>query len=172
MLAGTKNNQTLNLVRQESKEMRENRVGFVQDNPARLRKYFTGQTTLFDEGIKRLPERHEILQCDLKKKDWEILNMAYELQPKDYKELLTLQGMGKKKLRALALVSRLIYGNKLDWKDPVKYGFAHGGKDGIPYPVDRKSYDHTISFLRSTIEEAKMKDKDRSVALKRLAKLE
>jgi hypothetical protein len=171
-IAGTKTDKTLNLVSGESKEARENSVGFIQDNPARLRKYFTGQTTLFEEDVHRLPERHEILSCDLTKKDWEVLDRAYELQPKDYKELVYMQGMGKKKLRALALVSRLVYGNKLDWKDPVKYSFAHGGKDGIPYPVDRRSYDHTISFLRETIEASKLDSKKKTGALKRLARLE
>ncbi|MBD3210151.1 DUF763 domain-containing protein [Candidatus Micrarchaeota archaeon] len=171
-IAGARTEGTLNLVSRKSRGVRESSLGFIQDNPARLRKYFTGQSTLFDEGIKRLPQRHEILRCDLTKKDWNILNHAYEIQPRDYKELLMLQGMGKKKLRALALVSRLVYGNELDWKDPVKYSFAHGGKDGIPHPVDRKSYDHTISFLRKSVEEAKLNEKDRVGALKRLAGLE
>jgi hypothetical protein len=163
-----KEENVLNLVSSESNDARERSLELVQDNPLRLQKYFTGQTTLFDSGSFALPERHEILQCDMSKKDWEALERAYELQPQNYKELLSLSGMGKKKLRALALVSKLIYGSDLDWKDPVKYSFAHGGKDGIPYPVDRPSYDHTIAFLRDAIDSAKIDSEEKKAALRRL----
>lgn len=170
-IAGVRTEDTLNLVSGESKETREYSVGFIQDNPNRLRKYFTGQTTLFDYEVRKMPERHEILKCDLSKKDWEMLQNAYELQPKNYKELVSLQGMGKKKLRALALVSKLLHGSRLDWKDPVKYSFGHGGKDGIPYPVDRESYDHTIRFLRGAVEGSELESKEKKDALQRLARL-
>lgn len=170
-IAGIESKDVLNLVSGESKEMRKNSVGLVQDNPNRLRKYFTGQTTLFDCEVQRLPKRHEILECDLTKKDWELLQNAYELQPKNYKELISLNGMGKKKLRALALVSKLLYGSKLDWKDPVKYTFAHGGKDNIPFPVDRISYDHTTGFLKDAINGSELESKEKKGALKRLAQL-
>lgn len=49
--------------------------------------------------------------------------------------------MGPKRVRALALISELIYGAETSWKDPAKYSFAHGGKDGHPYPVDRETFD-------------------------------
>ena len=166
----------LNLVSNETQDTRLKTVELVQDNPNRLRRYFTGQTTLLDtrsetQDIISLPERHEILKCDLSKKDWEMLHNAYELQPKNYKELISLDGIGKKKLRALALVSKLIYGTKLDWKDPVKYSFAHGGKDGIHYPVDRTSYDHTIGFLRDVIDGADIDANERRMALRRLGSI-
>ncbi len=170
-IAGVKSDGVLNLVSDESSEARENSVGLIQDNPNRLRKYLTGQTCLFDYEVQKLPERHEILECDLTRKDWQLLQDAYEIQPRNYKELISLQGLGKKKLRALALVSKLLYGNTLDWKDPVKFSFAHGGKDGIPYPVDRKSYDHTISFLEGAIEGAELESRDRKSALVRLSRL-
>jgi len=171
-IAGVKTENTLNLVSGESKEMREQSVGFIQDNPNRLRKYFTGQTTLFDYEVRKMPERHEILECDLSKKDWEMLQNAYELQPKNYKELVSLQGVGKKKLRALALVSKLIHGSRLDWKDPVKFSMAHGGKDGYPRPVDKPSYDNTIRFLRDAVEGSELETKEKRMALQRLARLE
>jgi len=158
----------LNLVSAETQDARHKTVELIQDNPLRLQKYFSGQKTLFDSDHFALPERHEILKCDMSKKDWEALERAYEIQPKNYKELVSLNGMGKKKLRALALVSKLIYGSGLDWKDPVKFSFAHGGKDGIPYPVDRGSYDHTISFLRDAIDGAKLGETEKRGALARL----
>lgn len=169
-IAGTAESEALNLVSGESGEARKVSVDFVRDGPIRLRKYFDGQTTLGDipgESHFTLPERHEILQCDLAKKDWELLQNAYELQPQNYEGLLCLKGIGGKKLRALALLAKLIHGTKLDWKDPVKYSFAHGGKDGIPFPVQRGDYDHSILFLKNVIEEAKTGEKAR--ALQRLA---
>ncbi len=60
--------------------------------------------------------------------------------------------MGQKRLRALALISNLIYGNELDWNDPVKYAFAHGGKDGIPFPVDVEVYDKNIRLLEDILK--------------------
>lgn len=170
-IAGAEAGEVLNLVSGSTGEMRENSLGLVQDNPSRLKKYFTGQTTLFDCEIKKMPERHGILKCDMSKKDWRILEQAYELQPENYKELVCLRGMGGKKLRALALVSRLIYGSGLDWKDPVKYSFAHGGKDGFPFPVNRKDYDHTIDFLKNVLKNSGIEKKEKRNALKRLGNL-
>jgi hypothetical protein len=63
----------------------------------------------------------------------------------------------------------LIYGTKASWKDPVKYNFGHGGKDGVPYPVARKTYDKSISYLSSAIEGAEMEREERIQALKKLA---
>lgn len=164
-IAGSKEERALNLVSGRTNDSRKAAVDIVNDNPAHVRKYFDGQTTLFD----KMPARHEILPCDLTKKDWETLRAAYEIQPKNYEELVSLAGMGRKRLRALALVAKLIHGTELDWKDPVKYSFAHGGKDGIPYPVDKPTYEATISFLRDSLQETKSDEKNR--ALKRLATL-
>lgn len=167
-ITGTREKEALNLVSEKSGEARKAAVDLVKDNPARLQKYFSGQATLFD-AHHSLPARHEILPCDLGKKDWEALHAAYELQPENYEELVCIRGMGKKKLRALALLSKLIYGTELDWNDPVKYSFAHGGKDGIPYPVDMPAYDDSISFLKEVIRESKSGEKTR--ALQRLSTL-
>ncbi len=70
----------------------------------------------------------------------------------------------------MALVSELIYGKKASWKDPVKYSFAHGGKDNIPYPVNKRVYDKSISILKGAIDNAKIGYKDRLYAIKRLNK--
>ena len=59
--------------------------------------------------------------------------------------------MGPKKIRALALISDLVYGSKPSWEDPVKYSFTHGGKDGYPYPVDVKSMIIRFKHLKDTI---------------------
>jgi hypothetical protein len=108
------------------------------------------------------------LDTDLTDRDLEVLKRAWEIQPSNYEELLGLEGMGPKKIRALALISDLVYGSQPSWEDPVKYTFTHGGKDGFPYPVDREVYDHSISTLQDALEQARLDKKDRYQALKRL----
>jgi hypothetical protein len=115
-----------------------------------------------------MPAHHPVLDMDLTKRGWKTLKNAYELQPENYEELISLRGMGPKKIRALALISELVYGTRLSWRDPVKYSFAHGGKDGYPYPVDRETYDKSIEVLKNAVEDAKVDKKEKYKALKRL----
>jgi hypothetical protein len=100
--------------------------------------------------------------------DWDAVKQAYEFQPRNYEELLSIRGIGPGAVKALALISEIIYGAKPSWKDPVKYSFALGGKDGVPFPVDRKSYDETIQFMRHILEKARIEGKERYSALERL----
>jgi hypothetical protein len=104
-------------------------------------------------------------------KNIETLQKAYEIQPKTYEELLSIPGVGAKTIRALALVSQVIYGTELQWKDPVKYSYALGGKDGIPYPVDRTTYDTTIDVIKTAVQEAKIQENDKTKALQRLSRM-
>ena len=81
---------------------------------------------------------------------------------------LALKGLGARSIRALALISKLVYGTEPSWRDPVEFSFSHGGKDGFPYPVDRKTYDKSIEILRTSIENAKIGGKERIDAIRRL----
>jgi len=76
--------------------------------------------------------------------------------------------MGPATIRGLALVAELIYGEKPSWKDPVKYSFAYGGKDGVPRPVNRRAMDESIRVLKQAIEEAKIGSNERMRSLQRL----
>ncbi len=162
----------LNMTDKQSKEARDISVDLVNDDPTHLRKYLdkSGQTSLNDFGKRELemPSHHAVLDMDITERGWRTLERAYEIQPDDYEELISLEGMGPKKIRALALVSDLIYGSEVSWKDPVKYSFAHGGKDGTPYPVDKEVYDNTVSVLEEDIEKAEVSEKDKKHAIKRL----
>lgn len=100
--------------------------------------------------------------------DWTAVKRAYDFQPKNYEELLGIKGIGPATVRALALVSDLVYGEKPCWEDPVKYSFCVGGKDGVPYPVDKPTYDETIEILENAIKQAKVGDTDKLNAVKRL----
>jgi hypothetical protein len=80
-----------------------------------------------------------------------------------------MAGVGAKSIRALALVSELVYGAKASLRDPARFSFAHGGKDGHPYPVDRETYDRTIEALRAAVERARLGQREKLDALRRLA---
>lgn len=103
--------------------------------------------------------------------NWKAMRNAYEFQPKDYEEFLALKGIGPAAVRGLALIAELVYGAKPSWKDPVKYSFAYGGKDGVPFPVDRKAMDESIQMLRETVEASRIGDKEKMWSLQRLRKL-
>jgi uncharacterized protein len=100
--------------------------------------------------------------------NWETLNRIYEFQPSNYEELLSVKGVGPATVRGLALVAELVYGDSPSWEDPVKFSFAYGGKDGVPFPVDRKAMDESIEILRQTVEEAKIGEKEKLESLQRL----
>ena len=86
--------------------------------------------------------------------NWANIRKLYDIPPASYEEFLYIKGVGPSTVRALTLIVDLIFGTKSSWKNPAKYSFAHGGKDGVPYFVDRKSYDDSIKFLQSSIEDA------------------
>jgi hypothetical protein len=103
--------------------------------------------------------------------NWKIMQEVYEFQPSNYEELLGFKGVGAATVRGLALVADLIYGEKPSWKDPVKYSFAYGGKDGVPFPVDREAMDNSIHILRQAIEKAKVGEREKMHSLQRLNRL-
>lgn len=81
-----------------------------------------------------------------------ILWSLCDRKPENYEKLLATSGVGPKTIRALALVAEVIYGAKPSYEDPARYSFAHGGKDATPYPVDTKTYDQTIAYLRRFVK--------------------
>jgi hypothetical protein len=101
--------------------------------------------------------------------DWEAFKKSYDVRPQNYEQLISIPGIGQAAVRALSLIGELIYGTKASWQDPVKYNFAHGGKDGVPYPVARKTYDKSIRYLSSAIEGAEIEKEQRIQALRKLA---
>jgi len=100
-----------------------------------------------------------------------ILLTTYERQPNNFEQLLGLRGVGPKTIRALSLISELVYGVAPSYRDPARYSFAHGGKDGIPYPVDRKTYDQSIELLSRAINRTKLGIGEKRETLNRLNRL-
>jgi len=128
------------------------------------------------EELKRiqsldLPSRHPISAQDIHpERLQEIFLKAYELQPQGFEELLGVAGVGPKTIRALALIAEVLYGASPSFRDPARFSFAHGGKDGHPYPVDRQTYCTSIEFLKKAIEAAKIGHYEKMRALKRLSR--
>lgn len=104
-----------------------------------------------------------------RKLDWNLFRKIYDIQPRNYEQLISIPGFGPAAVRALSLIGEIIFGTKASWQDPVKYNFAHGGKDGVPYPVARNTYDKSISYLSDAIEGAEIQRQERIYALKKLA---
>ena len=101
--------------------------------------------------------------------DWNLFRKIYDVQPRSYEQLISVPGFGPAAVRALSLIAQIIFGTKASWQDPVKYNFAHGGKDGVPYPVARNTYDKSIRYLSDAIERAEIQGQDRIEALRKLA---
>ena len=116
-----------------------------------------------------MPAHHEVLEQDVDlKRLGGVLATAYESQPKDFESLLLTPGLGPRTLQSLALVSEVIYGTPSRFTDPARFSFAHGGKDGHPFPVPLKIYDESIRVLRDSIEKSKLGYNDKSDCIRRL----
>lgn len=116
-----------------------------------------------------MPAHHEVLEQDVDlKRLGGVLATAYESQPKDFESLMLTPGLGPRTLQSLALVSEVIYGTPSRFTDPARFSFAHGGKDGHPFPVPLKIYDESIRVLRDSIEKSKLGYKDKSDCIRRL----
>lgn len=154
----------LNMVAHQSNEARKISAGLAKEKPKK--------TLAVVERLKeiKLPARHGIFFKDLRTENLNrILLKTYEQQPQNFEQLLGIRGVGPKTVRALALISELVYGAKPSYTDPVRYSFAHGGKDGHPYPVSKAQYDQSIEILRKALMEAKIGRTEKLEAIKRLS---
>ena len=164
----------LDMTSKQSKSVQEISLDLVNDNPQHLMRDWAelnrpkNQMTL-DSWIysKKISKPIEYLSMP-RIINWSKIKEVYDFQPKDYEEFLSMKGVGPNTVRALALISDLIYGEKPSWSDPVKYSFAVGGKDGVPFPVDRKAMDESTDIIISGVQQAKIGKKDKLHAIKRL----
>ena len=120
-----------------------------------------------------LPTRHEVRLTDIDiNRIAKVLLSTYEVKPANFEALLGVSGVGPKSLRALSLIAELLYDAPASIRDPARFSFAHGGKDGYPYPVDRDTYDRSIEILRKSLNRAQIGRTDKIEAFKRLRKWE
>ena len=119
-----------------------------------------------------LPNHHEVREEDVNlKRLGAALLLAHETNVSDMESLLLLEGVGPRTLQSLTLVSEVIHGTPSRFSDPARFSFAHGGKDGHPFPVPTSVYDETVEVFDKAIRQARLGDKDRSDALKNLSKI-
>lgn len=174
--AEKKEENVLDLTSKESRECRKTSVDLSKEKPEKIlrlcKNLSSDQRSIMEYTGEfqriSMPASHLIPQ--MKERDIETLKKAYELQPENYEALVSIRGFGAKTVRSLALISEIIYGNSASWKDPAKYSFAHGGKDGIPYPVNRELMDENSELLRDAIKSAKSGDAEKRNALYRLSR--
>ena len=178
ILSQIKHRSVLDMRAEKSEEARKCCLDLIREKPTKLKKELEkirreSQKTL-DEwlnttNIETQKEKEAIKVLRMPRRiNWKVVKALYEFQPKNYEELISFEGVGPSLVRALALISALIYGNEPSWKDPVKYSFAVGGKDGVPFPVNKKVMDKSIAILEDGIKEAELGKKEKLLALKRL----
>jgi hypothetical protein len=126
---------------------------------------------MYSLPLLEMPRRHELLpELDVASPYLEkILLRTYERAPKDFESLLGIEGVGPKTLRALALAAELVHGTPATMRDPARFSFAHGGKDGTPFPVDKITYDKTIEILNKAINRSDIDRSEKVKAFRRLA---
>jgi len=169
----------LDMTAKESEECRKTSVDVAKERTEKVARMFKMMRPVYQRSLQEwIPEIRDKKWEDYITEflsmpfsiNWKALRRAYEIQPKNYEELLGIKGIGPSTVRGLALVAEIIYGSKPSWRDPVKYSFAYGGKDGVPYPVNRRAMDKSIRILREAVEKARVGDRERLRTLKRLRK--
>jgi len=135
----------------------------VKENPTRMIQEIQKLT---------MPSHHDVKAKDVNlKRLGSVLALAHEKELRNFESLLMLEGVGPRTIQSLALVSEVIHGTPSRFSDPARFSFAHGGKDGHPFPVPLKTYDETISILQHSVEKSKIGDDDKSKAIKNLTLL-
>lgn len=159
----------LNMVAREGEKSRHASAALARQHPEKvLGEYQAILARRPPSRILRLGKGHAIPQAGRLEK---ILRQTYEAQPENFADLLGLPGVGPQTIRALALVAEVAYGAEPSFRDPVRYSFAHGGKDGHPFPVDRKLYDRSIAFLHDALKKSRVGRSEKLAALRRLSSL-
>jgi hypothetical protein len=158
----------INMVATESSDARLVSTEFARQEPRLVGKEIARVITM------ALPTRHWVdIEKDVNPAHLQkVLLSTYEASPQNFEQLLAIPGVGPKAVRALALVADVVYGTPASVRDPARFSFAHGGKDGHPYPVNREVYDQSVDWLREAVSRARIGHSDRLNALKRLAEWE
>jgi hypothetical protein len=174
IVGDAKREKALNMTAKNSEGARKASVDITKEPPNKTMHLFEAARPLQQKSLREwLPQntadQQNIAVLQMPRNiNWKTFKQVYEFQPKNYEELLSIKGVGPATVRGLALVAELVYGEKPSWEDPVKYSFAYGGKDGVPYPVDRRAMDESIHLLKQTVKAAKIGDKDKTQSLQRL----
>jgi hypothetical protein len=162
-ICGVNQGQILNLTASEANTTRTKILDITHEKPE-----------LMMQEIQHLimPGHHDVRAEDVNlKRLGTVLWLAHDSQPKDFEELLLLEGVGPRTVQSLALVSEVVHGTPSRFKDPARFSFAHGGKDGHPFPVPTKTYDEVISTLQTAVQRAKIGQTEKAQAIKKIHEL-
>jgi hypothetical protein len=157
---GENQGQIINLTDSQASDAKAAMLDIVHENPDKIM-----------PEIRRLfmPSHHDVRAKDVNlKRLGATLALARDMDLKDFESLLMLQVVGPRTIQSLALVSEVIHGTPSRFEDPARFSFAHGGKDGHPFPIPIKVYDETISILRDSVEKAKVGETDKKAAIHNL----
>jgi hypothetical protein len=174
IVGDVKRNVALDLTAKDSENCRKVSTDIVKEQPKKLMSLLQAVRPAHQTSLQKwMPEAKqkeyviEVLSMP-RNLNWKVMERVYEFQPKNYEQLLSVKGVGPATVRGLALIAELVYGASPSWKDPVKYSFAYGGKDGVPFPVDRKAMDESIQILENAVKSAKIGDNEKLRSLQRL----
>ena len=175
----------LDMTSRQSEENRKTCVDIIKEGSESIKSFIskikdTNSSQNLDKWLynnNKLPsdsygffERDNIEKYEMPSKiNWKIMDELYDINPKNYEEIISQEGVGPSTIRALSLIAEIIYGTKASWNDPVKYNYAHGGKDGVPYPISRNIYDHSIKYLSEAINGSEIEKEEKIKSLKRLS---
>lgn len=174
-------NSVLNLTSEKSQENRQTSFELIQ-NPKTLLSDLKILNRKSSDGRQQVLKILDLENCEfsfhkiLKEKFQisrlkESLNEIFVRQPNSFEAMLATPKVGPKTIRALSLIAEIIYGAKPSYEDPARYSFAHGGKDGTPYEVDRKVYDKTIDIMEKALKRSHLSFKEKSLAISRVNQL-
>ncbi|MFL5771849.1 MAG: DUF763 domain-containing protein [Flavisolibacter sp.] len=159
-VCGINQGMILNLTAGEAHSTRDAMLNVTREKPE-----------LMMQEIQQLvmPGHHDVRSSDVDlRRLGTILWLANEIQPENFEDFLLLEGVGPRTVQSLALVSEVIHGTPSRFKDPARFSFAHGGKDGHPFPVPTKTYDEVIETLQTAVRKAKIGQNEKSEALKKI----
>jgi hypothetical protein len=149
-----------NLVDRGARPAQEAMLAITRERPDRV---------LTEARALRMPRHHDVRARDVDlKRLGAVLAVAYERDLRDFASLLLVEQLGPRTLQSLALVAEVIHGTPTRFDDPARFSFAHGGKDGHPFPVPLKTYDETIGVLRRSLDRAKVEQTEKADGMKRL----
>ena len=151
----------LNLAHKEADTTRKSILTLTEESPDKLM-----------AEIRKIvmPRHHEVRASDVNmKRLGAALTLAHERSTTDFESLLLLEGVGPRTIQSLTLVSEVIYGSPTRFNDPARFSFAHGGKDGHPFPVPLEVYDETIHVLKSAVEKSRIGSGDKQKAIRQLS---
>ncbi|MCB0685196.1 MAG: DUF763 domain-containing protein [Saprospiraceae bacterium] len=159
-IVGPNMGEILNLVDKNAGPSRQGVLDIVKESPAHM---------ISELPYLKMPKHHDVRFTDVDlRRLGTMLYQTHDAGLQDFESLLLFQGMGPRTLQSLALVSEVIYGTPTRFNDPARFSFAHGGKDGHPFPVPTKVYDETINFLDKVISQSKVTRSDKLQACKAL----